>query len=50
MSAVVPARATHGSADKTMPEGCSLFPNMFTCKSGLMLKSATKINANLALA
>jgi len=25
-----PARATHGSADKTMPEGCSLFPNMFT--------------------
>ena len=49
MPAVVPARATHGSADKTMPEGCSLFPNMFPCKNYKMLENATKMS-NLALA
>ena len=36
MPAVVPARATHRSTDKTMSKGCSLFPNMFTCKNGIM--------------
>ena len=35
-TAIVPARATHGSADKTMSKGCSLFPNMFTCKNDTM--------------